>query len=75
MRNGNRERKNVLYKKGKSSYRTYEEWKPVEVINMPPPIERSYRTYEEWKPCSVQTCDNTRRHVLTVPMRNGNVSE
>ena len=33
-----------------SSYRTYEEWKRVDVQRGLAVDESSYRTYEEWKP-------------------------
>ena len=55
------------------SYRTYEEWKQVTDVDKLRKNIGSYRTYEEWKPC----CRTYRRHcveVLTVPMRNGNMS-
>jgi len=55
-----------------SSYRTYEEWKPVKAPTSPQENFCSYRTYEEWK----QYCSNISSaltfFVLTVPMRNGN---
>ncbi len=55
-----------------SSYRTYEEWKHVDLSPVVQAVNGSYRTYEEWKlslsSVSVLTC----LMVLTVPMRNGN---
>ena len=54
------------------SYRTYEEWKQVNIIQLVKIFDRSYRTYEEWKHHSSMEISNTQR-VLTVPMRNGNL--
>jgi len=55
----------------KSSYRTYEEWKLGKRGNFETDGDSSYRTYEEWKLRST-TYRSTKKHVLTVPMRNGN---
>jgi len=37
----------------RSSYRTYEEWKPNVKLEIPNKNIGSYRTYEEWKPAHV----------------------
>jgi len=56
------------------SYRTYEEWKPTTVMPMIiAATPSSYRTYEEWKPPLLRT-KRLQQWVLTVPMRNGNVT-
>ena len=38
--------------KSLSSYRTYEEWKPIYVKDADNGVVGSYRTYEEWKQLS-----------------------
>jgi len=54
-----------------SSYRTYEEWKPI-VWGMGGAVfSSSYRTYEEWKLIQDVYLFYS-LYVLTVPMRNGN---
>jgi len=55
----------------KSSYRTYEEWKPLAEAYDVMIGNGSYRTYEEWKPTTRDIASITFL-VLTVPMRNGN---
>ena len=54
-----------------SSYRTYEEWKPVDDWVSQDDVDGSYRTYEEWKPGTI-AMNPSLAPVLTVPMRNGN---
>ena len=49
MRNGNKIHPRYLLQEGFSSYRTYEEWKPLAPTDSPLRTLRSYRTYEEWK--------------------------
>jgi len=55
------------------SYRTYEEWKPCIVTLSSCFSKSSYRTYEEWKRWLI--VENKQFGcVLTVPMRNGNLT-
>jgi len=58
MRNGNRGRNLCKVLTFLSSYRTYEEWKPLDTISSGRWNEGSYRTYEEWKPIYVKDADN-----------------
>ena len=63
-----------LQKRDESSYRTYEEWKlQSKLYKYVDFFEGSYRTYEEWKHASTWPV-NMPVLVLTVPMRNGNVT-
>jgi len=55
------------------SYRTYEEWKLTFTSVVRRSMLSSYRTYEEWKPTDYNRKRDTFR-VLTVPMRNGNLT-
>jgi len=50
MRNGNYYRFFLYFHYIFSSYRTYEEWKPLFIIQLTTKaVQSSYRTYEEWK--------------------------
>jgi len=49
MRNGNDSTSTIEKTAPPSSYRTYEEWKPLHTWWDPPTFFSSYRTYEEWK--------------------------
>ena len=55
-----------------SSYRTYEEWKPICSFTVASVGASSYRTYEEWKLTENDVIVRNLNDVLTVPMRNGN---
>ncbi len=50
MRNGNFVVNNWYDVDYGGSYRTYEEWKLYNFLNIPIINNGSYRTYEEWKP-------------------------
>jgi len=49
MRNGNFKKAPTGHTLNQGSYRTYEEWKHVSVLQAAIGSVRSYRTYEEWK--------------------------
>ena len=73
MRNGNYR---ACWTKSKhlSSYRTYEEWKHHKRVRWYNSSVSSYRTYEEWKREESIEKYRDRFPVLTVPMRNGNLT-
>jgi len=74
MRNGNYPLTSFVMLTPPRSYRTYEEWKLDDNgFNVSERLG-SYRTYEEWKHISKHQSIIFCCSVLTVPMRNGNVT-
>ena len=75
MRNGNTVKDNNNNTIFKGSYRAYEEWKQWSKVYFDIfLLFRSYRTYEEWKLRCYCRSVGVYSSVLTVPMRNGNLS-